>query len=63
MRQGLERRLQATETRYGRTARVAAILCTIEDASDFTGIMDPETLSDAELDWLIDELQRRCEGR
>jgi hypothetical protein len=69
MRRDLERRLRAVEARRFVSARVAAILRSFDGGFDvepraqtpveFTGIFDPRTLSEAELDYLIAELEAR----
>jgi hypothetical protein len=59
--------LEAAETRRCASARVAAIVRAIRALSDEelarqganpTGLFDPTTLSDSELQWLVDEFER-----
>jgi hypothetical protein len=67
MRYDLRRRLEAAETGRYPSTRVAAIVRAIETISDEelawqcanpAGLFDPTTLSDDELEWLIDEFER-----
>lgn len=66
MRSDLRCRLKAAETRRCRSPRVAAIVRAIKtisaeelarQGSNPTGLFDPVTLSDGELQWLIGELE------
>ena len=70
MRRDLERRLKAAETRRFVSERVATVLRTIDAMSDRelaeqilsepSGIFDPRTMTDAELEWLIAEFEARA---
>jgi hypothetical protein len=70
MRRDLDRLLKAAETRRFVSERVAAILRAIDAMSDQelaeqiiaepSGIFDPRTMTDAELDWLITEFETRA---
>jgi hypothetical protein len=69
LRRDLERRLRAVEARWFVSARAAAILRAFDGGfevepraqtpAEFTGIFDPRTLTDAELDYLIAEVEAR----
>ena len=67
MKRDLNRRLRAAEMRWFVSERVAGILRAINAMSDQepgkqiepSGIFDPHTLTDAELDALIAEFERR----
>ena len=68
----LERRLKAAETRQLASQRVATILRMIDAMSEEelldqmaapSGIFDPRTMTDAELDCLISEFEIRAAGR
>jgi hypothetical protein len=71
MRRDLERRLKAAETRRFGSARVAEVLRALDSMSDLelaehlsrapTGVLDPRTMTDGELDCCLAELER-CLG-
>ena len=67
MRSDLRRRLEAAETRRCASPRLAAIVRALKTISDEelarqganpTGLFDPTTLSDGELQWLVEEFER-----
>jgi hypothetical protein len=69
MRRDLERRLKAAEARCFGSVRVAAVLRALDLMSDLelaehlspeaSGVFDPRTMTDRELDRFIAEIERR----
>jgi hypothetical protein len=68
MMRGLERRLKAAEARRFGSARVAEVLRALDSMSDLelaeqlaepSGVLDPRTMTDEELECCVAELERR----